>query len=110
MATFITIGYGDRAGYDQTDPALRNAAHEHDAALRERGIIMGTVGHPFQVRNHDGTEVVTQEGPFLQSALPIAGFAIIEADSIEEATELVSQTPCAVAHGLVEVWPLQTTP
>ena len=34
------------------------------------------------------------------------GFAVIEADSLEEAVGLVSQTPCAVAQGVVEVWPL----
>ncbi|WP_247826123.1 YciI family protein [Arthrobacter antioxidans] len=108
MATFITIGYGERIGYEKTDPAIRNAAHEHDAAMRERGVMMGIAGEPTQVRNHDGVEVVTQKGPFLRSDRPVAGFAIVEADSIEEATHLVSQTPCAVAHGLVEVWPLQT--
>ena len=37
----------------------------------------------------------------------VAGFALIEAASITEAVELASQTPCSVAHGVVEVWPLQ---
>jgi hypothetical protein len=31
---------------------------------------------------------------------------VIEADDIEHAIRLVSETPCAVAHGVVEVWPL----
>ncbi|MEV6710980.1 hypothetical protein AB0M48_02955 [Lentzea sp. NPDC051208] len=39
---------------------------------------------------------------------PIAGFAIIEADSVEEAVRMVAGTPCAVAHGVVEVWPLHS--
>jgi hypothetical protein len=30
--------------------------------------------------------------------------------ALEEAVSLVSKTPCAVAHGVVEVWPLKTTP
>ena len=29
MPKFVTIGYGDREGYDRTDPA----AHAHDAQL-----------------------------------------------------------------------------
>jgi hypothetical protein len=41
MAKFITIGYGSREGYDRTDPAVRNAAHAHDARLREMGVLMG---------------------------------------------------------------------
>ena len=32
MPKYLTIGYGDQAGYDQTAPSLRDAAHRHDAA------------------------------------------------------------------------------
>jgi hypothetical protein len=71
---------------------------------------MGIAGRPVQVRNHDGAGVDASEGPFLRSDLPIAGFAVIEAPTLEEAVALVSKTPCAVAHGVVEVWPLQSTP
>jgi len=110
MATFITIGYGDRAGYEQTDPSVRDAAHAHDARLRADGVLMGVAGDPVQVRNHDSVGVRTSTGAFMRSDLPIAGFAIIEAASVEEAAEFVSATPCAVAHGVVEVWPLQSPP
>jgi hypothetical protein len=107
---FVTIGYGDRAGYDRTDPAIRDAAHQHDERLLAEGALMGIAGQPVQVRNHDGAGVDTSEGPFLRSDLPIAGFAVIEASTLEEAVSLVSKSPCAVAHGVVEVWPLKSTP
>jgi hypothetical protein len=107
---FVTIGYGDRAGYDRTDPKVRDAAHEHDERLCAEGALMGIAGEPVQVRNHDGAGVDTSEGPFLRSDLPIAGFAVIEAATLEGAVSLVSETPCAVAHGVVEVWPLKSTP
>lgn len=110
MATFITIGYGDRAGYEQTAPSVRDAAHAHDAQLRADGALMGVAGDPVQVRNHEDAGVRQTQGPFMRSDLPIAGFAVIEAESPEEAAERVSATPCAVAHGVVEVWPLQPTP
>jgi hypothetical protein len=71
---------------------------------------MGIAGQPVQVRNPDGADVDISEGPFLRSDLPIAGFAIIEAGTLDEAVSLVSKTPCAVAHGVVEVWPLKSTP
>ena len=48
-----------------------------------------------------------QRGPFMSSPLPVAGFTIIEATDLAEAIGLVSQTPCAIAHGVVEVWPIQ---
>lgn len=68
---------------------------------------MGTAGQPVQVRNHDAAGVVTNEGPFLRSDLPIAGFAVIEAATLEEAVRLASESPCAVAQGVIEVWPLK---
>ncbi|MET8355329.1 MULTISPECIES: YciI family protein [unclassified Micromonospora] len=107
MAKFVTIGYGDQAGYDHTDAAVRDAAHAHDARLRQDGVDMGVAGQPVQVRNHDAAEVTTEDGPFMSSTLPVAGFAIIEAATLAEAIDIVSRTPCAVAHGVVEVWPLQ---
>ena len=106
MPKFLTIGYGDRAGYDGTDPDVRDAAHAHDARLQRDGAQMGVAGSPVQVRNHDAAGVETTEGPFMRSPLPVAGFAVIEAATLEEAVELVSRTPCAVARGVVEVWPL----
>jgi hypothetical protein len=106
MATFITIGYGDQDGYERTDPAVRDAAHAHDARLRSDGVVMGVAGEPVQVRNHGGAGMQTTPGAFMRSDLPIAGFAVIEAASAEEAARLVSETPCSVAHGVVEVWPL----
>ncbi|KOX34132.1 transcription initiation protein [Saccharothrix sp. NRRL B-16348] len=110
MPKFVTIGYGDRDGYDRTDPAVRDEAHAHDARLRAMGASMGIAGSPTQVRNHDGTGVTVDSGAFMSSALPVAGFAIIEAATLQEAIELAAATPCAVAHGVVEVWPLQETP
>jgi hypothetical protein len=47
---------------------------------------------------------------YLRSDLPIAGFALIDAADADEAVKLVSGTPCAVAYGVVEVWPLLATP
>ncbi|SFC33475.1 YciI family protein [Tropicimonas isoalkanivorans] len=110
MPTFVTIGYGDRAGYDRTAPALRDAAHAADAALRQAGAVMGVAGGPVQVRNPGAAGVATEDGPFMASALPVAGFALIEAESLAEAVALVAKTPCAVAHGVVEVWPLLEAP
>jgi hypothetical protein len=106
MAKFVTIGYGDREGYDRTDQRVRDAAHAHDERLRANGADMGIAGTPMQVRNPDAAGVETASGPFMRSSLPVAGFAVIEAASMEEAVEMVSRTPCSVAHGVIEVWPL----
>jgi hypothetical protein len=108
MAKFVTIGYGDQAGYEQTAADVRDAAHAHDARLRAHGALMGVAGRPVQVRNHDDAGVRTSGGAFMRSGLPIAGFAVIDAVDLDEAVALVSATPCAVAQGVVEVWPLES--
>jgi hypothetical protein len=107
MAKFVTIGYGAQEGYDRTAPAIRNAAHAHDAKLQREGVLMGIAGDPVQVRNPDASGVEASDGPFMTSPLPVAGFAIIEAANLAEAIEMVSRTPCAVAQGVVEAWPLK---
>ncbi len=107
MPQFLTIGYGDSVGYDRTSPEVRDAAHEQDARLVAEGAIIGIAGNPVLVRNPDADGVSTETGPFMSADLPIAGFALIEADDLEEAISKVSNVPCAVAHGVVEVWPLE---
>ncbi|MBK8016171.1 MAG: transcription initiation protein [Betaproteobacteria bacterium] len=110
MPKFITIGYGDENGYRRTAPNIREAAHAHDATMKWSGAVIGIAGPPMQVRNPDNSGVRTLPGPFMRSDLPIAGFALIEAADLREAIEAVSKTPRAVAHGVVEIWPLEEMP
>ena len=107
MPKYVTIGYGDRAGYDKTPEDIRNAAHEHDRQLQDKGTLLGIAGMPVQVRNTLGAKVETTTGAFMSSSLPVAGFAIIEAEDLSTAIRSVSKAPCAVAYGVVEVWPLE---
>jgi len=107
MPMFVTIGYGDREGYDRTPSNVRNSAHAHEEELCRAGALMGVAGAPVQVRNPGGSHAQTESGPFMSSALPVAGFAVIEAADIAEAIKIVSRATCAVAHGVVEVWPLE---
>jgi len=109
MPKFITIGCGDQAGYDRTPAPVREAAHEQDAKLRSGGALMGIAGSTVQVRNPEAACLETRDGPFMASALPIAGFAVIEAADLSDAIEKVSRVPCAVAHGVAEVWSLKSS-
>jgi hypothetical protein len=110
MPRFVTIGYGDQADYERTARSVLDAAHQHDAQLRADGALIGVAGNPVQVRNHGGAGIQTSEGAYMHTPLPIAGFAVIQAHDLEEAIRLVSETPCAVANGVVEVWPLDDMP
>ena len=85
---------------------------QHTRAWRfaaRSGNLTGIGGIPVQVRNPDAGRVETKKRLFMSSSLPVAGFAIIEATTSAEAVEAVSNTPCVVAHGVVEVWPLEST-
>lgn len=104
---FLTIGYGDQAGYDRTPQGLRDAAHNHDANQAAAGAITGVLLEPIQVRNHQDRGLSTQAGSFSASSLPVAGFCLIEAASLEEAVAIAAQAPLAIANGVVEVWPMQ---
>lgn len=77
--------------------------------LIKRGALVGVARKPTQVRNPDATGIQTKNAAFMSSPLPVAGFAIIEAADLTEAVNLVAHSPCAVAHGVVEVWPLEQT-
>ena len=88
MPKFTTIGYGDRAGYDRTDSSVRDAAHEQDAEQQASGALRGVAGNPVQVRNHDAAGVRPNAGAFMRSDLSVAGFAVIEAATLEEAAIL----------------------
>ena len=107
MPKFVTIGYGDEAGYDRTSGDILAAAHQLDARLQQEGAVTGIAGQPVQVRNPDAKGVEVTQGAYLSARLPIAGFSLIEAADLEEAIRMVSGVPCAVAHGVVEVWPLE---
>lgn len=107
MPRFIAIGYGDQAGYDATPQEIRDHAHKHDDRLRQLGARMGIAGGPVQIRNTEGSGVHREDGAYLRSDLPVAGFTLIEADDLDHAITLLADTPCAVAHGVVEIWPLK---
>jgi hypothetical protein len=105
---FLTIAYGEPAAYERTAPEIRNAAHDHDAWLERNGKIIagGMASTPVQVRNHNAAGIETTTGPYLQTELPVAGYAILEAESLDEAIELAAKSPCAVTEGVIEVWPV----
>jgi hypothetical protein len=107
MPRFLTIGYGDAQGYARTPQPVRDAAHRQDAALAAAGAITAIARRAVQVRNPEGRGVEVAQGPYMTAPLPVAGFSVLEAESLEAAIRMVSTVPCAVAHGVVEVWPLE---
>jgi hypothetical protein len=103
---YLCLAYGDERAWNGLTRDEQAALLAQDEQLRKRGDLVAAVEPASTVvRAWDGTPQTT-EGPFGASFLPLAGFSIIEAASLEEAIRLVAQTPCARARGAVELRPI----
>jgi hypothetical protein len=102
---FLCLAYGDEDGWSSLSDREKQEVLAQDAVIRDRGNLMSAVQtNVTSVRNWDRNLEVT-DGPYAQHQLPLAGFSVIEADSLNEVIELVSNTPCARARGVIEIRP-----
>jgi hypothetical protein len=103
---YLCLAYGDERAWNGLSKDEQADLLAQDDRLRKRGDLVAAV-EPVStvVRAWDG-QPQTTEGPFGASFLPLAGFSVIEAASLDEAVRLVSQTPCARARGAVELRPI----
>ncbi len=102
---FLCLAYGDEAGWNTLSEDEKREVLAQDASIRDRGNLMSAVETKVtSVRNWDRNLEVTHE-PFARHELPLAGFSVIEAESLKEVIELVSNTPCARARGVIEIRP-----
>ena len=104
---FLCLAYGDGKDWEVLSKTEQAELLAQDDLLMKRGGILATLGPATTVRAWDGTPV-TASGPYARTELPLVGFSLIEARDLEEAIALVSKTPCAVAKGVIEVWPVRT--
>jgi hypothetical protein len=103
---FLCLAYGDEDGWNSLSEDEKEAVLAQDTVIRDRGNLMSAVQTKVtSVRNWDKTLQVTDE-PYAQHKLPLAGFSVIEAETLDEVVELVSNTPCARARGVIEIRPL----
>jgi hypothetical protein len=102
---FLYLAYGDEDGWNSLSYREKQEVLAQDAVIRDRGNLMSAVQtNVTSVRNWDRNLDVTDE-PYAQHQLPLAGFSVIEADNLNEVIELVSNTPCARARGVIEIRP-----
>ena len=102
---FLCLAYGAEDGWNALSEEEKREVFAHDAVIRDRGDLMSAVQRTVTtVRNWDRKLEVTRE-PLAHNELPLAGFSVIEAENVEEAIELVSNTPCARARGEIQIRP-----
>ncbi len=102
---YLCLAYGSEKDWKALSKEEQDELLAQDELLRERGDVVAPVDKATTVRVVNG-DVSTTDGAFAQAKLPLAGFSLIEARSLNEAVELISKTPCARAKGAVEVWPV----
>lgn len=102
---FLCLAYGSEAGWNSLTDDEKRDVLAHDAVIRDRGNLMAAVQtRVTSVKNWDGNLEVTDTS-HANFDLPLAGFSVIEADSVEEVVGLVANTPCARARGVIEIRP-----
>jgi hypothetical protein len=100
---FLCLAYGDEAGWKSLSGTQKEQVLAADQMIRERGNLMAAVRQDATtVSNWDG-HLRRLDKPYARHDLPLAGFSVIEAESIDEVIELVARTPCAVAKGYIEI-------
>ena len=102
---FLVLAYGDEKDWKTLSDRERKELLAQDDALRRRGDTVAALGRGVTVRSWRAPSVTP--GPFCHPDLPLAGFGVIEARDLDEVVSLVARTPCAVARGAVEVWPIR---
>jgi hypothetical protein len=102
---FLCLAYGDEDGWHSLNEDEKTEVLSNDKSIRDQGNLMSAVRpNVTSVRNWDRKLEITQES-YAQHRLPLAGFSVIEAESLNEVIELVSNTPCPRAKGVIEIRP-----
>jgi hypothetical protein len=103
---FLCLAYGDGKDWNVLTKAEQDKLLKKDEFIRQRGALTAAVEtNVTTVTAWDGKPTVTA-GSFNNLQVPLAGFSVVEASSIEEVIQLVAGTPCARANGAIEIRPI----
>ena len=111
MAKYVLLLHGDAAQWEAMTPqerAVHQAAHEAFSEAAGPRILGGEELAPDATTLRTGAsgELVTTDGPFLDTKEALGGFYLLEADHLDEVLELASMLPEVRAPGgAVEIRP-----
>ncbi|BFM21334.1 YciI family protein [Gilvimarinus japonicus] len=101
---FLCLAFGDEDGWNLLSDDEKTDVLAQDEFIRDGGATVVAVRPQVTSVRHWGNDFEVKDGPH-QSGLPLAGFYIIEAERLETVIDLVANTPCARAGGVIEVHP-----
>jgi hypothetical protein len=102
---FLCLAYGSEDGWSLLTETEQADVLSHDEALKTRGDMLAAVQTKVVTVKNWGGKLHVEDASFARHDLPLAGFSVIEAQSIEEVIQLVANTPCARASGAIEIRP-----
>ena len=107
LLIYTKPGATEALGKDEAE-----AVHRQYLELKELpGMLGGAALHPVEtattVRVHDDAVLIT-DGPFADTKEIFAGFYLVEADDLDQATEMAARIPAARIGGSVEIRPVVT--
>jgi len=105
---FLCLAFGDEEGWNSLTDDEKTEVLAQDTVIRERGSMMSAVRLQVTSARNWGKKLDVTDQP-CGTGLPLAGFSIIEAESVDEVVELVANTPCARAKGVIEIRPFWNT-
>jgi hypothetical protein len=102
---FLCLAYGGEEGWNELTKQQQSEVLQQDEVLRKRGDFLAAVTTEVTTVSNWGGRLSIENESFAKPSLPLAGFSIVEAESIEEVIQLVANTPCARASGAIEIRP-----
>jgi hypothetical protein len=114
---YLALVYNNHGAFEALSQTDREALmSEADAYLKEftesgellsGGVALADASNGKTVRVRDGVPAVT-DGPFAEAKEQLAGYYVLDCESIERATEIVAHDPAA-RFWAVEVRPIMDT-
>jgi len=115
MAKYVVLIYGDAKQWDSMTPEQLQVHHAAHGAFRDAAGATVIGGAELEnppmattLRTESaGGDLLTTDGPFLETKEGLGGFYLMEADDLDEVIKLASQLPEVHAgHGGVEIRPV----
>lgn len=100
---FLCLAYGAEEDWIKLSPEEQKALLAQDEVIKRRGDFVTALQQGVTtVRAWKGSPELDDQ-PFARSRVPLAGFSIIDAASVDKVVALVEGTPCARAGGAIEI-------
>lgn len=99
------LAYGDENGWNSLSEGEKREVLDQGAMIRDRRNTMSAVRTTVTSARNWNNRLEVADGPYAEHELPLAGFSIIEAESLDEGVDLVANTPCARAMGVIAIRP-----